>query len=866
MSQYKLRIVDQSERTEYLEIENEIDYISDDKTSLDPTCDYFLSINPHKGDKSQRIEKIILRLPKRNMKVKDHTELIHFILGLLEQYNNAIIVRDAVDAVDFIISIIPQSPKNLEQIGLGMEAWIAEIAYELKNSKFAKNYSIFPKVCWETRLLGSTHQFEQVKQMGEHKLEGEICLSETILAHGTDKTPFDKYKGLINIREVIDHFAPECLKTEKVDEGKIYILCPIHFVRTDELPPKDTFYYTMDGTFKDLHNQKAGDIFDLALTLTLIKEKSPNTDTIFKFATNPKKNWKLVQKVLEGIAKGGASFHTIRSTPIGYYKYRKSGGTYISNFILKPSKMIIWNEKENQKRVRFVHIVNSQGESTEPIPISSDYFQKPDKFRAFCTDYGNYWFKGNISDLMDIFSLLENAGYNIIRGVPHYGFFTEGDDWYYITNDVLITPKGFIGEDREGDFKVSGQKIRPYDIPQGIKGPQFKNILSTNSEKFKNLVRSYLLLDMPEIFGQYQSIVGLGWVFAVPFAPVLREMGYMFPLLIVTGVTEAGKTKLGQILSHFFGHDQTFPAPEISEAGLSVNLPYYSGAFFHIEECRKFHYEKFEHYLRGFYDLGQSMKATPDRKPAESIPPRGCLFLDGEGCTEDSALFSRSIVIRCVMKTSKTRTKFERFWKQSYMASSLMAHYIQWGVRNKSRIILKCDEYRKELGSALQMATTERLINNFSTIILGFSLFADFVVESGCLDRGDADLALKSMWSQVIHNCKRQKREGDAMVFWQVFLDEINYLKRKGMLPQDSWKIREEEKELLIRWKEWWAVFTRTWFSTTGKQFGFSSNDVRNALADVGVLKRKGAESYNDGKRRWDVADLKEGDWWPEFV
>lgn len=103
----------------------------------------------------------------------------------------------------------------------------------------------------------------------------------------------------------------------------------------------------------------------------------------------------------------------------------------------------------------------------------------------------------------------------------------------------------------------------------------------------------------------------------------------------------------------------------------------------------------------------------------------------------------------------------------------------------------------------------------------------------------------------------------DRRAPWQKFVNYINELKRMGELPEDSWDIKD--KELRIRWKEWWRCFTKYYYDKHKEQFEFKQRYIKKALSDAGILIKYGENAYCDGKLRWDVVHFNP-EWWPEFV
>lgn len=257
--------------------------------------------------------------------------------------------------------------------------------------------------------------------------------------------------------------------------------------------------------------------------------------------------------------------------------------------------------KYNDEVDRLVRLRNVAGERTKLIPLNSEAFHAPQKFRKFCLSWGNYGWKGNEKDLENLHEdVNRNSAWNMVQQIVSFGWkevrvdrsqsadvaksgvalrkdsvFKDGV-WFF--GDVAIDPDGkfilpeknygifwhgeqgyLIGEEaREGEFRQGRPRMHPEvsirDL--GLPGMTPDGIIIQENPSEKECLTWFFreISDkLKETVGAPEAQILIGSMLGYGAAPELLEIYSFFTGAWVHGMAGKGKTKTLEWLMNIWG-------------------------------------------------------------------------------------------------------------------------------------------------------------------------------------------------------------------------------------------------------------------------------------------------------------------------
>lgn len=305
--------------------------------------------------------------------------------------------------------------------------------------------------------------------------------------------------------------------------------------------------------------------------------------------------------------------------------------------------------------------------------------------------------------------------------VEHAGRVEVGDDRMFVVSSDSAVVRG------QSDAAVLWlPKIRTESEMQMHLAPAGEGL---DTEAVAHLLSCALQAQLPEII--YPS---LGWVFAVPFKPVIEEVQYRFPALMLYGTRGSGKTSLIQhVLLPMLG---IFTSAMNSDTTLFSALghlcqghwPVWFGEFRNSNRNSI----EFQQILRSVYDTGYYHRGRSDLS-VSSFKLAGAPIIDGEDPFGDSANLERTVSLRLdrrvVEKGSPQSRAFHQVRKhQQFLLQSLARAYVEWSLEHGPDYVATIiEDYLERLVDKLD--NTSRVVHNTAVVMAGFRFLKDFTQE-----------------------------------------------------------------------------------------------------------------------------------------
>lgn len=370
-------------------------------------------------------------------------------------------------------------------------------------------------------------------------------------------------------------------------------------------------------------------------------------DEVLREAENPKDI--LEQLRIKADVPSPEMRSLIREKSDGYYisKYvgEKEVELKLTNWIGTVEAIIIQSE---DLRVRKIKIKHGAYENT--VFMDGTVLSNSGKFREFLLNNCNETclFQGTDNDLN---SLVQFWGIaykpKIVREVECVGEINEGfiADNIFIsnTNEIKQLQNGYLSLNEKDSIKIpelTTQAGTRTDVPYYPLTEPIGGIDAFKENVFKMLIKNRNL----------KIAIAIGWLKATLWSKSFFDIYKLFPILMIHGKKESGKTVLISWLMSMIGLENIKPISlregGTTGVGIERKLAYYSSLPVWADDYRNREGEgvRFHGFFRNVFDRSSATKGIKnDALKVRQVMVRGCLIVDGETATNDAGLNSRLV-------------------------------------------------------------------------------------------------------------------------------------------------------------------------------------------------------------------------------
>lgn len=382
-------------------------------------------------------------------------------------------------------------------------------------------------------------------------------------------------------------------------------------------------------------------------------------------------------------------------------------------------------------------------------------------------------FTGSDDNVQGILRLLASRAVPEKRGTTLLGYVDTPQGPRWVTPEGILGP---LGVDASGDdlvYVASGATLPEYVHYRPAKDPRVEAALAAE------LLPLLLELNAPEVM-----LPILGWFFAAPLKPRIREVFGHFPILFVWGLPGSGKsTLLQEVIWPLFGVTASVPysATETEfalikllscTASVPVVLDEYKPSDMPKQRLNTLH-----RYMRRIYGGEREERGRADQTLV-SYRLDAPLCVAGESRPQEAAVVERSLLVRTEKNRLQTTPSFKAAMKR---ASTMDPGLLSAGI---VRFLLGRDTAKDlELADAVTTRLIEghelpyRTRDNLKVMVLGLHLFEEYAAHMGvALPDLDVEAAVASVLEDTLDGGTQVKTGFDY------FLEELSVMAIDGSL------------------------------------------------------------------------------------
>lgn len=269
-----------------------------------------------------------------------------------------------------------------------------------------------------------------------------------------------------------------------------------------------------------------------------------------------------------------------RSCYYGYVKKKGGDGDFvydgdeeqdkgverISNFVFEPHQLLVREDKQEELSV----FLRMEGEGSDqrfgPVAVPAMAWSSIARMREFYSHFGKYWFNGTSDNVSFLKAHLAFQTDEVVYTREKIGFTEHEGQRYFLWPGGVLSKNGL-----EEDLNICWHSSNPTPLGNELQR-QFKlKEEGWDEDEVRELAKKVLpmLMDMnrPEVV-----LPLLGWIYACPFAPQVKEVMGMFPLLWMWATQGTGKTTIAGIMSRLTGQSGTMGLCTMSSFALIKEL------------------------------------------------------------------------------------------------------------------------------------------------------------------------------------------------------------------------------------------------------------------------------------------------------
>ena len=322
------------------------------------------------------------------------------------------------------------------------------------------------------------------------------------------------------------------------------------------------------------------------------------------------------------------------------------GEKELANFSLRVLFQI--DSEDDPKRI--VEIVNYDG-ITRIVEITSKTFVSLNDFQALMISYGDFIWKGNKDDLLDIMTIIfkHEKPATLITQLGYQPL----EDFFAFSNGIA-NAQGFIPVDKYGMVTLNDVNYyfpawskfnsRDYDTYRDVK--KFSHFQAKKPVTFKQWRSQFV-----KVYDD-QGYIALSFYISTMFSDIVfhHKSGIGFPLLWAAGKPKTGKSTIMTSLLSLFGK----PSEAIGLASKSTTKYFINrfaqsrNTYVHLDEYSNTKVNKdVKEVLKNLYDrIGYGRKAFSNDFRTINTPILNTALISGEEIpTDNHALFTRAILL-----------------------------------------------------------------------------------------------------------------------------------------------------------------------------------------------------------------------------
>lgn len=492
----------------------------------------------------------------------------------------------------------------------------------------------------------------------------------------------------------------------------------------------------------------------------------------------------------------------------------------ISNFTIK----ILATHETSEGIIREVQFINEHGEASRSFSLTAESMVRPDGFSSFCANKGNFFWRGNKDDLMNIWEwqCLDDDGRHIVEP-DHIGWIETEKMWMF--GNVAIKDIAELRPDENHIFWTEKRGLKPISLAVA----SGRNMVS---EGVPHLRLTPFKIDVArdkfsDTLGVMEACLCLGWISAVIWMEEIFNKYGCFPFLFITGKKGAGKSLIAEWLMNFYGLENCGKqAADTTSVGLQRYLAYYSSLPVFLDEYRNVKQITMKNgMLRNVYNRQSAGKGIKSDFGVREARIRGTLIIAGEETPEDNALLTRCIVVYVSLKNRKIN-HFDWF-----MANRMkFSNHILELLRNKKSLterFMRVLEEGKEV--MVQNGADDRTAINYAIAAAGYAVVF-----------GEEDIQF-AKW--IVTESKRAKEDYQGEHAVEVFLDDLISLKIRKQINDHYWMVWDGK--IFIYFHGLYVAWSQDYRKTRGIE-PFKESAIRDYLKEFdsylegGMLQRIG--------------------------
>lgn len=355
----------------------------------------------------------------------------------------------------------------------------------------------------------------------------------------------------------------------------------------------------------------------------------------------------------------------------------KDGGfkeTRLSNFVLRHKNSIY----KDGELYREMYLKNDLMDISETFILSAKECSDYRLFKAKCMSRGDFMWLGTDKQFNYVIeNIFLDHDSNPIHILDYCGRNESIKAWVY--GNMIIKDDGtVIDPSKSEDGRTFVDKNRSYRVLPLKSGGSIPKLSS------EPIDLAQVIYHIDKAWG-YKGVHGLAFVISTLFSNAIFDITQAFPLLMVYGEREAGKSALTDVLVSMVGFGKETSAQNITDTtnvALGRIMNYYSSLPVRFDEFRNDD-QKTQiktSLLRSLYNRQAASKGLRDNFGVREVTIRGTFILTGEDYPDDPALFSRCIPLH--IKGYKTKQSAESMkWlydmgnKLSYLTYYILTNY-----------------------------------------------------------------------------------------------------------------------------------------------------------------------------------------------
>lgn len=428
----------------------------------------------------------------------------------------------------------------------------------------------------------------------------------------------------------------------------------------------------------------------------------------------------------------------------------------LSNFVIRHKNTII----KDGETFREIYLKNNLHDISESFVLNAKQCANYKDFKAHCLGRGDFMWFGSEKMFNRVIEGLflehESAPIHIL---DQCGRSEDAKAWVF-DNMILKDDGNILVKETSQDKKTFNDRSISYRILP-LKSGGFIPSLSTKEinvkEVFDHMVACWGI----------EGVEGFAFVISCLFSFEVFRVTQAFPILMIHGEREAGKSALTDILAAIAGFNRDASSQNISDTtnvALGRIMNYYSSLPVRFDEFRNDDQktQMKTSMLRSLYNRQGASKGIRETFGIREVNVKGCFILTGEEPPQDPALFSRVIPLHIRgIKNTITATSLKYLYEHLPELSYITYYILKDFQKNKAKFAEDFQATIFGLKQTMQKSATynPRAINHYAMIMAALGLLFDIE---------DLKPIQSKIFNNFTYNVEAQKAES---VVYRFFTD-----------------------------------------------------------------------------------------------